>query len=161
MEAENRNRIFYGSPLKVLMVLLTFCGIFLCAIFGSALLHLGGISSTDPFALDETTEYQETDGCGEQMVYDLSHLSNYLEERGRFDVEGRYNPDRLVDLAGDEAGKEPAANTSYTLEDLYTLHNSGVADQLREWAESSQSISGKNFRGTLRRKYLLNTEIII
>ena len=64
MEAENRNRIFYGSPLKVLMVLLTFCGIFLCAIFGSALLHLGGISSTDPFALDETTEYQETDGCG-------------------------------------------------------------------------------------------------
>lgn len=74
------------------MVLLTFCGIFLCAIFGSALLHLGGISSTDPFALDETTEYQETDGCGEQMVYDLSHLSNYLEERGRFDVDGRYDP---------------------------------------------------------------------
>lgn len=147
MEAENRNRIFYGSPLKVLMVLLTFCGIFLCAIFGSALLHLGGISSTDPFALDETTEYQETDGCGEQMVYDLSHLSNYLEERGRFDVDGRYDPDRLVDLAGDEAGKEPAANTSYTLEDLYTLHNSGVADQLREWAESSQSISGEEFQG--------------
>lgn len=68
---------------------------------------------------------------------------------------------RLVDLAGDEAGKEPAANTSYTLEDLYTLHNSGVADQLREWAESSQSISGEEFQGTLRRKYLLNTEIII
>ena len=143
MEAKKRNQIFYGNPLKALMVLLTCCGILFCALFGSALLHLGGISSTDPFSLDEKAAYHETDGCGEQMVYDLAHLANHLEERARFDVDGRYDPGRLVDLAGQEDTEEPDKNTSYTLEDLYTLYNSGVSDQLREWAEASQELGSQ------------------
>ncbi len=145
MEAEKQNRIFYGNTLKVLMVLLTFCGVLLCALFGSALLHLGSVSSTDPFQLEEETEYPETDGCGERMIYDLSLLSNYLEQRSRFDVEGRYDPERLVDLAGAE-GSEPDKNTAYTLEDLYSLYASGVSDQLRELAEDSQGMAGEELQ---------------
>ena len=148
MEAEKKRRIFYGAPMKALVVLLTFLGILMCGMFGGAVLNLGSISCSDPFTLDEQTDYQETEGCGEQMVYDLVHLSQNLEERSRYDSGGSGERNRLVDIMDDTAPENQAAdNTSYTMEDLYTLYNSGIAEQLRDQAVSSRELAADGYSG--------------
>lgn len=148
MEAEKKQRIFYSVPMKILVVVLTFVGILMCGIFGGAVLSLGTISGADPFGLDEQTEYQETEGCGEQMVYDLSHLSNNLEDRSRYDKDGTSGRSRRIDIIDDTAPETEADdNTSYAMEDLYTLYNSGIAEELRDIAVSSQELAQGEYPG--------------
>ena len=66
------------------------------------------------------------------MVWALSRLSVNLENRARFDVNGSYNPDRLVDIM-DTSSENPDENTSYSLVKLYEIYISGAADQLLIW----------------------------
>lgn len=142
METEKQKKKFYSTPMKVLTVLLTFAGILMCALFGGAVLSLGSLSGSDPFALDENTSYQDTEGCGDQMVWALSRLSVNLENRARFDVNGSYNPDRLVDIM-DTSSENPDENTSYSLEKLYEIYISGAADQLLDLADTSRELNAQ------------------
>ena len=144
MEANKQKKMFYSAPMKVLMVFLTFAGVLACALFGGAVLNLGSISGTDPFTLKQYTEYQETEGCGEQMIRDLSRLSVNLENRIKFDVDGRYDPERLVDIT-DTGAEDPDSSRSYRLEDLYEMDANGTAAQLQDLAETSRTLGTEDF----------------
>ena len=150
METEGRKRMLYSAPVKVTATVLLFLGALLCAVFGSTFLRLAAIGSSSLASGVEENCYYETSGCATSIYYDLVQLSNYLAVRKNFDVEGHYDPERLVDVTLDYRSarytdKDANRNTSYTLDDMYTMYATGFADTLSAAADEAMNYVNQQY----------------
>ena len=141
MTAGNRQKKLFSTPAKAVVTVLLFLGVTLCSVFGLLFLQLMNVSGGDPIAYGGEVPYYATPGCGWRMTSDLLQLSEVLNINRYYDTDGKYDPSQLVDITQDYSGGMASVdadeNVSYTIDDLYQMYVSGLAEELSNAALDS------------------------
>ena len=141
MTEECRRRRLFSSPMKVLVTVLLYLGIAMSSVSGMLFLQLMEVSGGDPITVSDGSPYYATSGCGWKITSDLMDLSRTLEARKKYDADGQYDPEQIIDITRDysdgTASVQPDIHTSYSVEELYQMLVSGLSEELGSLAAES------------------------